>query len=540
MTVQERAAERTRERSGDNTWKAAAGAIHIGKDVLELLSSSMYVDPMTIYREYVQNAADSLDQAVEIGTTRRDSARVEISVDPSARTIRIRDNGTGIPTKEFVSRLCSIGASTKRGTAARGFRGVGRLAGLGYCQELIFRSRAKGDNGVSEMRWDCRELKSGLRATDAKSDISALIKSIVAVREIPGSSYPNHFFEVELRGVIRHRNDRLLNPTEVQRYLSQVAPVPFAPGFRFGEKIHAALEGHVNLGNVEIFLNESERPLYRPHRNKVSTREDELDRFEDLELHTITGNDGEPAALMWVAHHGYSGALPNDGLIKGIRFRVGNVQVGDNTLVEELFPEPRFNAWAVGEVHVFDKRVVPNGRRDHFEQNIHYDNVLNQLGPIIRDISKRCRHSSIARKWLREFDLLAQRAATEARSTRRRVISDDERARHAREADKALEAMEAITSNRYLDDPTKEDLIRRCSITRHDVEAILRNSRPSADPFAVLKPSSRRVYREVLGLIYEVMPNPSQAESLVDKLLDKLATHQPRGNKSAKNRKRGR
>ena len=37
--------------------------IMIGRDVLELVSGAMYVDPMTIYREYVQNAADAVDDA---------------------------------------------------------------------------------------------------------------------------------------------------------------------------------------------------------------------------------------------------------------------------------------------------------------------------------------------------------------------------------------------------------------------------------------------------------------------------------------------
>ena len=32
--------------------------IVVGKDILELVSSSMYIDPLTIYREYIQNAAD--------------------------------------------------------------------------------------------------------------------------------------------------------------------------------------------------------------------------------------------------------------------------------------------------------------------------------------------------------------------------------------------------------------------------------------------------------------------------------------------------
>ena len=37
----------------------------IGKDVLELLSNSMYVNVLSVYREYVQNAADSIDIAKE-------------------------------------------------------------------------------------------------------------------------------------------------------------------------------------------------------------------------------------------------------------------------------------------------------------------------------------------------------------------------------------------------------------------------------------------------------------------------------------------
>ncbi len=37
----------------------------VGKDILELISVSMYVDPLTLYREYIQNATDAIDLAVE-------------------------------------------------------------------------------------------------------------------------------------------------------------------------------------------------------------------------------------------------------------------------------------------------------------------------------------------------------------------------------------------------------------------------------------------------------------------------------------------
>jgi len=72
-----------------------------------------------------------------------DAGKVTIGIYAPTRSVKITDNGTGIPYDQFVHRLTAFGASRKRGRAARGFRGVGRLAGLGYCQELVFRNSSR-------------------------------------------------------------------------------------------------------------------------------------------------------------------------------------------------------------------------------------------------------------------------------------------------------------------------------------------------------------------------------------------------------------
>jgi Histidine kinase-, DNA gyrase B-, and HSP90-like ATPase len=316
----------------------------IGKDVLELVSSAMYVDPMTVYREYIQNAADAIDEARRTGVLSADEpGRVDIEVDFATRNVRIRDNGSGIVWPNFVKRLSALGASGKRGTSARGFRGVGRLAGLGYAQELIFRSRASGEGLVSELRWDSRQLKAAFRSTGADGGVVDLIRGVVTASRAGAADYPEHFFEVELKGVIRLRSDKLMTPCAIAEYLGQVAPVPFSPEFRFGADITAALRAALNLGELEIRISGVKEPVFRPHGNAFAIDAKRLAAFESLEIVEIPGIDGGIAGIAWILHHDYEGAVPTSALIKGLRLRSGNIQIGDHILLEELFPEPRFN-----------------------------------------------------------------------------------------------------------------------------------------------------------------------------------------------------
>jgi HSP90 family molecular chaperone len=52
--------------------------IFIGKDILKLLSTSRYIDPLTMYREYIQNAADAHDaDAAKSGSQTPGTVRIK-------------------------------------------------------------------------------------------------------------------------------------------------------------------------------------------------------------------------------------------------------------------------------------------------------------------------------------------------------------------------------------------------------------------------------------------------------------------------------
>jgi len=342
-----------------------------------------------------------------------------------------------------------------------------------------------------------------------------------ALRRASLEGYPERFFEVELRGITRHRHDRLLSAPAIAEYLGQVAPLPFDSGFSFGAEISATLDPHILLGNLHLAISGIEGPITRPHRDRFAVGDETYDAFTALEPIEVPGVDGGVAAVGWLLHHGYTGAIPMQAGVKGLRFRVGNIQVGEANLLEELFPEPRFNAWAVGEIHILDRRIVPNGRRDHFQPNVHFNNVLNHLAPSVRDIARRCRTSSVRRKWLREFELHHTSARDRLAILDQGTLSPKDREQVAGTVRRDLALMIKITGMEELAPDEVTKLKPVAATLAQDLEMTL-GANASAVPLARLPPAKRKMYEHLFALIYECSANQPAAKSLIDRILLKI------------------
>ena len=51
----------------------------IGKNVIENLTTAMYENAYTVYREYIQNSADSIDKAIAAGIVNEKDAIIDRS-----------------------------------------------------------------------------------------------------------------------------------------------------------------------------------------------------------------------------------------------------------------------------------------------------------------------------------------------------------------------------------------------------------------------------------------------------------------------------
>ena len=375
--------------------------IQVGKYTLESLTTGMYSDPKIIYREYIQNSVDSLEEAVRQSLIEPQSMRIDILVDAENSYISIRDNGTGIKSVAAVSTLMNIGNSQKRHANNRGFRGIGRLGGMSYCNRLVFSTTAENEPTKTIVEFDCKKLRQLLVPGEFEDmDLATVLASITKVRQ-EAEKKERHYCTVELFGVVGFSD--LLNIETVKSYISQVAPLPYkSRKFYYSPDLHRFLsENGYQLEEFPIFVGESIsdlEPIYKPNRHRHHSDRNKKKNDEILSLRTFRVEVGEELyALGWYGVCNWLGSL-SDREISGIRVRKGNILIGDNHTLDAIFREPRFNGWTQGELFVVTDKLVPNARRDDFEQNEAYFKLIEVLHEGIGfEISKAIREASSLR-----------------------------------------------------------------------------------------------------------------------------------------------
>lgn len=496
--------------------------ILVGHDLLELLTQAMYIDPLTIYREYIQNATDAIEEARRqriFGTN--EVGRVDVHIDLPERAIRIRDNGASIPRGLFIQRLLAIGLSNKRGKGLRGFRGIGRLAGLGYCQELVFRGRVEAREPVTEIIWSARKLRDLLNTDWPAHDLQSAMSEIATANRISGDSWPARFFEVELRKVLRIKNDVLLNPDAVHEYLSQVGPVQFRGDFDYSDRIKEFLHRHGTGEVIDLVIN-GNITVQRPHESNFAPAPKLNDSFSGIEFFEVPGLDGLDA-IGWVLHHSYLGALPKRLNVNGLRVRAGNIQVGGSDIFADLFTEPRFNSWCVGEFHILNKKILPNGRRDNFEQSVHYVNFQSHVSKIATELSHACRARSGTRNLLKAIKYNLQKIETDLIVARSIPYNFPFRQRHLATLSKLVSKHQVNIEKKLLHTAQREELLKRTSKLRRDVDR-LSSKKTSGSLLKHIPPVKKKAYAEILSVIYEITSDATVAHDYVSKILRRLRT----------------
>ena len=271
--------------------------VQVGKYTLESLTTGMYSDPMIVYREYIQNSVDSLENAVQQGIIDHSSMRIDIIVSEENSRISIRDNGTGISSSEARATLMNVGNSKKRNANNRGFRGIGRLGGMSYCDTLIFYTSFEGENCKSVISFDCKKLKKLLVPGQYEDlSLSDVLGEITTIEVLPEKK-EKHYFVVEMENVSGSTD--LLNIDAAKSYISQVAPLPYKTRqFIYISQLKEFLKGNgYDIEEFPIFVGEEEtdlEPVYKPNKSRFRSDRNKktVDEIFSMEYFDVTV-DGE-------------------------------------------------------------------------------------------------------------------------------------------------------------------------------------------------------------------------------------------------------
>ena len=343
----------------------------IGKDVIESLTLGMYEDCRFIYREYVQNAADAVDKAVKLSILEKKAEEIHIKIDVENRQITIFDNATGIPKDNVISILRNIAHSTKKRGEDKGFRGIGRLGGLGYCSKLKFETSYFGEDKKSIMTWDAELLKYIINDRDNNEEAVEVL-SRVTNTSFEKEDVDAHYFRVIMEDVT---SDDLLDVESVTDYLSMVAPVDISSQFIYRSKINKfKKENRLSIDTYNIYINGDQ--IYKPYTSVIYEDnhggKKKVDDILDVDFLLSKDENGDIIYWGWYTISCLKGQMKPKNIARGIRLRKENIQIGDEEICKKFFSkteDQRFSFYYFGEIHALSKGLIPNSRRDYFGES---------------------------------------------------------------------------------------------------------------------------------------------------------------------------
>ncbi len=507
----------------------------IGKDVIESLTLGMYEDARFIYREYIQNSADQIDEAVSSNLldSYRDG-KIEIEINLTAESISIYDNATGIKSSQVQPILKNIAKSTKDRTKNKGFRGIGRLGGLGYCDKLIFETSYKGEATKSYLIWNAKKLKNIINNRTQKEDAAAVIDDVTEYRKEKEKA-KSHYFKVTLEGV---SNSDLLDREKIYEYLSMVAPVPYNKGFLFKKKIYdKGEELDYYIDEYPIFVNRNQ--IFKPYTTSIyegsKTDKKKIDEVHDIETFELRTSKNALLAWGWVGISSFTKVMPLVNTARCIRLRKGNIQIGLEDALTKLFKEERGTKYFFGEVHVVNIDLIPNARRDYFLENQELKNFETLLRAKFDELHKLYYFSSKVRNEKKKIDDFVTFTKEYNEKSTKGGFSDDKEKRSyqekleskkekAKKAEKELEkAKEKTTKSQASQKKVFDKVVGK---KQEDVEQIPivkdgGKTKYITDDIKKLSAKDKKLVSRVFGVIDNVLPK-DLANILKEKIKEEL------------------
>ena len=512
----------------------------VGKNILDNLTTGMYSDSKVIYREYIQNACDQIDLAIQTGLITQNEGSVDIFTDSHKRYISIKDNATGVRADMFVEDVGDIANSNKQIGKNKGFRGIGRLCGLAYCKTLKFTTSYVGESVKSIMTCDAQKMRAML-VENKKYTLDEIWDAIVTY-SIEDESSEKHYFEVEMFDINKENTD-LLDDSKVREYLSFIAPVPYKNTFILRPQIYSYAKSiGYNIDEYCVRVNGCQ--IFKEYTNKLKEQSGaslkNYDEISKLEFKDFRDLEGNLIAWMWVGLSRFEKQIPKVNAMRGLRVRSANIQLGNDDVLTDLFKENRGNYYFVGEVFAVDKRLVPNSQRDYFNENetrvlfedllrVYFFDVLHKLyyeaNRVKNDYKRQEEYLAVVSEYQKK-----EKTGFVNEEERQKLQFDIEKAkRSAEEARKRLDKLDNDDTSSPISEVRKsigkkyeaDKLKKKAEETTVTPKVEEKKKTFVTDSLSKLSRNERKLVSKILTIITDVAPKEI-AEQIIDKIKEEM------------------
>lgn len=357
----------------------------IGADVLGTITSALYEDTIVIFREYVQNSLDAYNEIIDKNIVENiEQGDLNISIDINKNTITILDDGYGIESKYFESKMLTLGNSNKDRHKKEyiGFRGIGRLSALLFCDKLTFYSKYINEEHINVCEFNGKKYIELVDSSNDKNlNLEEIIGQIKEITKEDNVEKDKHFFKVVIEDYHEIIKE-VIDNKDFKEKLSKLLPLKYLPDFADATHIideYKKITGE-DLTRFMCNVKLDGDNLYKPYTpGHILASGIKFWTIRDIDVDT---KKGEVIGMLWFTFNQKIKQIKANDTDFGILVRSKNILMGNNetfaiqtskysyyvSTYSELVASLR---GVYGELLVNSKNLEDNASRDWFRTDRH-------------------------------------------------------------------------------------------------------------------------------------------------------------------------
>jgi molecular chaperone HtpG len=218
------------------------------------------------------------------------------------------------------------------------------------------------------------------------------------------------------------------------------------------------------------------------------------------------------------------GAVTRASGFDSLRVRVGNILIGDASLLDSCFREARFNGYLVGEIHVATGDLIPNGRRDDFQDSEMKTDFLLGVEKVVHPLEKKIRDDSSRKNSVKPIEEAKQTIIGINKQLENGFVGDAEKKEAMATLRTADQKLTEVQKKRNIPDAVKE----KAEAVSEDVKLLItevKETDPSIDGAlegTTFSKKEKELIRMVLEAMYELYDKINGRDDLKNRVIQKL------------------